>query len=1086
MSDWSRNSLSAIFAPISNFVGGFLSGNKSVEGYINVLPLLTLKEDEAIQQLPDNIRKVILGTAEDETSDSEPEPVTPSTKDKPTDVKKVPKKLMERVEESKDFLDPMRRIGVERKESVKRLVGRFESLSDLKNISKYAHKAPPPEPPKKKPDEIQTPRNPDVEKPAEPVAVVEEVPQPALEEQAPFRGKVKEFLESDEDYILHLGRIIPDCYQKPIQAFRKKQDVDERNFELLDVIFNKLAKQLASDPAHMRMFTLKRTIVSDTNRPLSHDVKAVKIMCEMVMQFVKDTLCKKYIPYVSEYIAIRPKIQMLLNDEKVLRNYVRDNLNKESEQIQKNDKSLIKVLTLEEMMAEPCRRLTIYLTTFRDEWYPYIKDAQISSQFNKSKEDQDVYNQSVLLLENACSKLEREMKTHFMQLEKAFQMNKIYEIQRKIGIDNIANETTDILYSNSALAMKKLSQKQQTDEPTVTERISSIPNFIYESMDNSEYIYRLDESGKRLDNYPYAGYLFENMFIISGIDAWQGKRENKLFNLKGCSIECTGERRITLSISGEPQLTFESQTQKAHNRWYRCLQSVCETGFFSTETAKKLAKHIREHSSLSDSPQDYFSSPLADLYANPETWSCFDDNEYNILYEKTDTQSVKKPIRAASLEKLIQILTSPDKFDQSFLFSFMLTYQSFTTSEELVQLLVNRYNIPPPQDKVNDSKAFIQYKENTLLPVRIRVCQVLKHWIQHHSHVFRGDARVRNKISLFIEQHIAKTKLFSLADELRDDLEKFAHKRDTFAEQQLKMLSQKVNAMQLANPKAQKSNSLGIDAPKPRVPRSLKSFALPTRGRGKSTVSNVIDWPSLEIARQLTLIQFSVYEQIQVKECLNQAWSKGYAPNIRSMIDRTNIIVLFIGYEILKQESQSNRVHALQKWIKVCRECRKINNFNACREIVGGLRQVAVSRLSKTWEKVDPKLKKEFEEILELVAQKKNYKEMRSALSSVAPPCLPYIGMYLQDLTFIDEGNKDNVPNTNEKPKNPNVHAPYKPELINFFKRQKIGVIIRGLQQYQTTPYIFLCVPELANRLQNMITVPESKLIEMSLAVESE
>lgn len=897
---------------------------------------------------------------------------------------------------------------------------------------------------------------------------------------------MKEFLESDEDYVLHLGRIIPDCYQKPIQAFRKKQDGDnihERNYELLEILFNKLAKQMASDPAHMKFFTLKRTIISD--KPLSYDVKAIKIMCEMVMQFVKDTLCKKYIPYVAEYIGIRPKIQMLLNDEKALRSYVRDKLDKESETIQKNDKSLHKVLNMEEMMAEPCRRLTIYLTTFRDEWYPYIKNAQITNKFQKTKEDQDTINQSLLLLENACSKLEREMKANFMQLEKAFQMNKIYEIQRKIGIDNIANETTDILYSNSALLMK--TNKSRQDELTVTDRISAIPNFIYESMDNSEYIYRLGENGERLDKFPYAGYLFENMFIISGIDAWQGKRENKLFYLKGCSVEHVGEKNIALTTSGEVQLLFECQTTKARQRWYRCLQSVCETGFFSTETAKKLAKHIREHSSASDSPQAYYSIQLDELYDKRETWACFDNEEYNILYEKTDANATKKPIRAASLEKLVQILTSPDKFDQSFLFSFMLTYQSFTTSEELIQLLINRYNIPPPKEQLNDSKAFVQFKENILLPVRIRVCQVLKHWIQRHSHVFRGDARVRNKMSLFIEQHVAKTKLFSLADELRDDLEKFAHKRDTFAEQQLKMLSQKVNAMQLASPRGiLPSKSSSIDAPKPRVPRSLKSFALPTRGRSKTTNSNITDWPSLEIARQLTLIEFGIYEQIQVKECLNQAWSKGHAPNIKGMIDRTNMVVLFIGYEILKQESQSNRVHALQKWIKVCRECRKINNFNACREIVGGLRQVAVSRLTKTWDKVDPKLKKEFDEIMELVSQKKNYKEMRAALSSVAPPCLPYVGVYLQDLTFIDEGNKDNVPNTNEKPKIPNPHAPYKTELVNFFKRQKIGVIIRGLQQYQNTPYIFLCVPELANRLQNMVTVPEDKLIEMSLAVEPE
>jgi hypothetical protein len=43
----------------------------------------------------------------------------------------------------------------------------------------------------------------------------------------------------------------------------------------------------------------------------------------------------------------------------------------------------------------------------------------------------------------------------------------------------------------------------------------------------------------------------------------------------------------------------------------------------------------------------------------------------------------------------------------------------------------------------------------------------------------------------------------------------------------------------------------------------------------------------------------------------------------------------------------------------------------------------------------------EIEELFKLVSQNKNYKEFRSLLKSTVPPYIPYIGVYLTDLTFI-------------------------------------------------------------------------------------
>lgn len=89
-----------------------------------------------------------------------------------------------------------------------------------------------------------------------------------------------------------------------------------------------------------------------------------------------------------------------------------------------------------------------------------------------------------------------------------------------------------------------------------------------------------------------------------------------------------------------------------------------------------------------------------------------------------------------------------------------------------------------------------------------------------------------------------------------------------------------------------------------------------------------------------------------------------------------------------------------------------------------------------------------------------SFKNFREVLSSVTPPCIPYLGMYLTgltlspspfiDLTFIDEGN----PNTLMSPKGK--------DLINFHKRRLVYNVIASIQQLQQTAYNLQPVHQIA------------------------
>ena len=73
-----------------------------------------------------------------------------------------------------------------------------------------------------------------------------------------------------------------------------------------------------------------------------------------------------------------------------------------------------------------------------------------------------------------------------------------------------------------------------------------------------------------------------------------------------------------------------------------------------------------------------------------------------------------------------------------------------------------------------------------------------------------------------------------------------------------------------------------------------------------------------------------------------------------------------------------------------------------------------------------------------------NYNEYRKLVISCTTPCVPYVGIYLTDLTFIEE-NPDTLFGN----------------LVNFEKRNRIGNTIENIQMKQKQPYNIPEVPEI-------------------------
>lgn len=139
--------------------------------------------------------------------------------------------------------------------------------------------------------------------------------------------------------------------------------------------------------------------------------------------------------------------------------------------------------------------------------------------------------------------------------------------------------------------------------------------------------------------------------------------------------------------------------------------------------------------------------------------------------------------------------------------------------------------------------------------------------------------------------------------------------------------------------------------------------------------------------------------------------------------------------------------------------------------ITSALGTSPILRLARTWAQVNPKTMTVLESLRDLITTTKNFAQYREALHIANPPCIPFMGVYLTDLVFIEDGIPSIVKNT---------------ELINFAKRSKTAEVIKEIQQYQNVPYALKEVHELQTWvLQQKDSAGDvSDMYERSLEVE--
>uniref|UniRef100_A0A672RVM9 CRK SH3-binding GNRP n=1 Tax=Sinocyclocheilus grahami TaxID=75366 RepID=A0A672RVM9_SINGR len=211
----------------------------------------------------------------------------------------------------------------------------------------------------------------------------------------------------------------------------------------------------------------------------------------------------------------------------------------------------------------------------------------------------------------------------------------------------------------------------------------------------------------------------------------------------------------------------------------------------------------------------------------------------------------------------------------------------------------------------------------------------------------------------------------------------------------------------------------------------------PLAARGVSARPGTLhDFRSHEIADQLTLLDAELFYKIEIPEVL--LWAKEQneekSPNLTQFTEHFNNMSYWVRSIIIQQEKAQDREKLLLKFIKimkVTRHLRKLNNFNSYLAILSALDSAPIRRLE--WQK---QTSEGLEEYCTLIDSSSSFRAYRAALAEVEPPCIPYLGLILQDLTFVHLGNPDFIDGK-----------------VNFSKRWQQFNILDSMRRFQQVHY---------------------------------
>ncbi|GAN00980.1 low temperature essential 1 protein [Mucor ambiguus] len=207
--------------------------------------------------------------------------------------------------------------------------------------------------------------------------------------------------------------------------------------------------------------------------------------------------------------------------------------------------------------------------------------------------------------------------------------------------------------------------------------------------------------------------------------------------------------------------------------------------------------------------------------------------------------------------------------------------------------------------------------------------------------------------------------------------------------------------------------------------------------------SIILKYRSEVIAQQFCLIERAMLQNVTWDELVDLRWRKRSAQRKSFVIEMTtldddvpvgvdqmigffNMTCQWVASEIVQSQQLDTRVKVIEKFLRIALKCYHHRNYSTLMQILLGLQSPAVSRLERTWQKLDHCQMELFNQLKEMAKPFRNWKNVRDCMTKATEEvaesfavesvltkslkefdnshgCIPFLGLYLSDLVFVAE-----------------------------------------------------------------------------------
>lgn len=469
----------------------------------------------------------------------------------------------------------------------------------------------------------------------------------------------------------------------------------------------------------------------------------------------------------------------------------------------------------------------------------------------------------------------------------------------------------------------------------------------------------------------------------------------------------------------------------------RLLSSATSIGSGNSSQNRKLVRTV-SGSSLATSQMSNSGSGinLSTPPANNYPWYLQLDHQNELAYDS------KGHFRGGTFRALIERLTQHDITHQSFNMTFLLTYSSFASAQEVFQELVsNRYDIKPPAGLTSDELS--QWVELKQQPIRIKVANIMNLWLEE----------------CWFENCLLKPIRILLASMLA-----FVERLNVDNMPNHEIISELIEEKLTNNTFSGKKITPSGNPPAPIVPRNLKK-------------AKITDIDPVEVARQLAIKEYKLFERIQPSELLTKKQRKALRTIneevrvVDTFVSNSNELTNWVAEMILRSSDAKKRGQTIKFFVQVADQCRKIRNFSSMMAIISALYSATIHRMKRTWATVSSRTCETLESMNQLMNSGQNFEDYRNMLKTMKPPAIPFFGVYAGDLAAFAQQPEDHRNNT----------------IVVFTKVQaRAGDVIRDIKRFQDHGYDFTEIAAVQEMLDEGFknSVPIDAQYETSLTLE--